>query len=60
MSNPIDPVKPIDLKKKKGLVFVSHDVAVKSNEQWAEENLCPLTKARFTKSSFTKDGFQYN
>ena len=48
----IDMVEPVNLKN--GLVLASHDAAVKSIKQWAEENLCPLTKARWTKAGITK------
>ena len=52
MSQNIDPVEANDLKN--GLVFARHDAAVESIEKWAEENFCPLTKARSDKASMTK------
>ena len=52
MSQNIDPVEAIDLKN--GLVFARHDAALESIEKWAEENFCPLTKARSNKAIMTK------
>ena len=46
-------VKPFDLTN--NLVFASHDgAAVESIEMWADQNFCPLTKARSNKASITK------
>ena len=52
MSQNIDPVEAIDLKN--ALVFARHDAAVESIKKWAEENFCPLTKARSNKASMIK------
>ena len=52
MTITIDVVEPFDLRN--GLVFASHDAAVESIEMWADQNFCPLTKARSNKASITK------
>ena len=45
-------VETFDLRN--GLVFASHDAAVESIETWADQNVCPLMKARSDKGSITK------
>ena len=45
MSQNVDLVEAIDLK---------NDAAEESIEKWADENFCPLTKARSKKASMTK------
>ena len=53
MTITIDVVEPFNLRN--GLVFASHDgAAVESIEMWADQNFCPLTKARSNKASITK------
>ena len=41
---------------KNGIVFLSHDIGVKSIEMWCHESLCPLSKARFRKPLVTESG----
>ena len=41
---------------KNGIVFLSHDIGVKSIEMWCHESLCPLSKARCRKPLVTESG----
>ena len=41
---------------KNGIVFLSHDIGVKSIEMWCDESLSPLSKARFRKPQVKESG----